>query len=80
MIVELRDGRRLDSGAMQASGDPARPMTYKTEREKFRTLTGTRFGARFARLLEATVDALAEPNVSESMLCERVLNAPPLEL
>jgi 2-methylcitrate dehydratase PrpD len=74
--IELRDGRRLDSGAMQASGDPARPMTPGAEREKFRTLTGARFGARFASELEAAVDALAEPDTSAAALCELVLNAP----
>ncbi|SAK73997.1 MmgE/PrpD family protein [Caballeronia temeraria] len=78
VTVELRDGRRLDSGAMQASGDPARPMTPEAERGKFRALTGARFGARFASELEAAVDALAEPHASASTLCELVLNAPNL--
>ncbi|MFM0136627.1 MmgE/PrpD family protein [Caballeronia grimmiae] len=76
VTVELRDGRRLDSGAMQASGDPARPMTPEDERGKFRALTGARFGARFATELQAAVDALAEPHASASTLCELVLNAP----
>ncbi|SAK89998.1 MmgE/PrpD family protein [Caballeronia catudaia] len=78
VTVELRDGRRLDSGAMQASGDPARPMTPEAERGKFRALTGACFGARFASELEAAVDALAEPHASASTICELVLNAPNL--
>jgi 2-methylcitrate dehydratase PrpD len=78
VVVELRDGRRLDSGAMQASGDLARPMTPAAERDKFRTLTGARFGTRFADALESAVDALAEPDASASTLCELVLTAPNL--
>ncbi len=78
VMVELRDGRRFNSGAMQASGDHARPMTPEAEREKFRDLTGARFGARFAQEVEDAVDALAKPDASACALCELVLNAPPV--
>ncbi|WP_250510609.1 MmgE/PrpD family protein [Caballeronia sp. GACF4] len=77
VTVELRDGRRLDSGPMQASGDLARPMTPDAERDKFRELCGARFGARFARELEDAVDALAEPHARAGRLCELVLGTPP---
>ncbi|WP_254905998.1 MmgE/PrpD family protein [Paraburkholderia youngii] len=77
VIVDLHDGRRLDSGAIQASGDPERPMTPADERAKFRVLTGARFGDAFAHALEAAVDALAEPDARAAPLCELVLTASP---
>jgi len=77
VTVELRNGRCLDSGPMQASGDLSRPLRLDAEREKFRELCGSRFGARFARELEDAVDALAEPSARAERLCELVLCAPP---
>lgn len=76
VVVQLRDGRSVDSGPMQANGNADSPLDDATQRAKFYALTGARFGESFARALEADVLALASPGRSLDSFMQRVLSEP----
>jgi 2-methylcitrate dehydratase PrpD len=62
--IELFDGRRFDSGATQALGDPDLPLDANAIRAKFRAFAEPACGANIARELERAVDALDSHDVT----------------
>ena len=60
VTLTLDDGRRLESGPVEAAGDPERPLSDAATRAKFRAYGGPVLGAERTARIEAAVDALAE--------------------
>ncbi|MEO0822587.1 MAG: MmgE/PrpD family protein [Pseudomonadota bacterium] len=58
VTIVTRDGRRLESGPVEAAGDPARPFTEAALREKFHAYAVPVIGHAHAAAVEAAIDAL----------------------
>jgi 2-methylcitrate dehydratase PrpD len=76
VIVHTRDGKRLDSGAMQSQGDPERPLPRDALRAKFRAFTEPRIGLERAARIEREVFVLTESAHALTPLLDLVLTAP----
>ncbi|BBU32233.1 2-methylcitrate dehydratase (plasmid) [Burkholderia sp. THE68] len=62
--IELFDGKRFDSGATQARGDPDTPLDEAAIRAKFHAFADTACGTDMAHRLEQTIDALDTGDVT----------------
>lgn len=59
VIITMRDGRRLESGPTEASGDPEAPAPMEEVRAKFHTYADPVLGCVRTDAIEAEIEALA---------------------
>lgn len=72
--VELRDGRRVESGPTRAQGDPDLPLGATAIRNKFRRFAGSACETRHVNELEQRIEELGLSDASVAPLLDLVLD------
>jgi 2-methylcitrate dehydratase PrpD len=75
VIVELSDGRTLDSGVLAAPGDPEDPLSDAQLAIKFRSLAEPVVGAESSAAIEGLVAGLG-PGIPAGPLLDALLRGP----